>query len=151
MLVSGDMSVAVIPKLASYACAAALSLMGVSMAAAQQTDLQPEIPTLKDKSGEILSNPVAGEMTIVSARINSNATQPENFIAVVEARNSIGITEMLEFQTGQTSGTGGVEVGISWTPEEPGSYELRTFLLSDLLEPQVLSGVSTKQITVEAK
>lgn len=146
------MSMEKIPAVAGCAGAAALFLMSIaSMAVAQQTDLQPEVPTLKDRSGEILSNAVAGELTIVSARINSNTTQPENFIVVVEARNSIGITEMLEFQTGQTGRGGSVEVGISWTPEEPGGYELRTFLLSDLLEPQMLSAVSTKQIIVEEK
>ena len=66
---------------------------------------------------------------------------------MVEARNSIGITELLEFQTGQAS-SGSVEVGISWTPAETGEYELRTFLISDLLEPQVLSEVTTTKVTV---
>jgi hypothetical protein len=103
---------------------------------------------LKDQSGGVLDGAVMGELAIITTTISSNSTEDENFVAMVEARNSIGITELLEFQTGQAS-SGSVEVGISWTPEEPGEYELRTFLISDLLEPQVLSEVTTKKVTVE--
>lgn len=117
-------------------------------ALAQESNLQPDSPELKDQSGGVLDGAVMGELAIITTTISSNSTEDENFVAMVEARNSIGITELLEFQTGQAS-SGSVEVGISWTPEEPGEYELRTFLISDLLEPQVLSEVTTKKVTVE--
>jgi hypothetical protein len=117
-------------------------------ALAQEPNLQPDIPELKNQTGDILQSAVAGELAVITTTISSNSTEDENFIAMVEARNSIGITELLEFQTGQAS-SGTIEVGISWTPEEPGEYELRTFLISDLLEPQVLSEVTTKKVTVE--
>jgi hypothetical protein len=117
-------------------------------ALAQESNLQPETPQLKDQTGDVLANAVAGELAIIAATINSNSSRPENFVAVVEARNQIGVTELLEFQTGQIS-EGSVEVGISWTPTESGEYELRTFLLSDFREPNVLSEVTKTKITVK--
>ncbi|HJS82419.1 MAG TPA: hypothetical protein VJ742_06245 [Nitrososphaera sp.] len=116
---------------------------------AQEAVLQPETPELKDRSGAVLTNAVAGELSVISATVNNNSTQDENFVAMVEARSSIGITELLEFQIAQASENNSIEFGISWTPEEAGTYELRTYLLSGLQEPQVLSEVTTKQITVE--
>ena len=116
-------------------------------AIAQESSLQPDTPELKDQTGDPLPNAVAGELSVITTTISSNSTDDENFVAMVEARNSIGITELLEFQTGQVS-SGNVEIGISWIPEEPGEYELRTFLISDLLEPQVLSEVTTRTINV---
>lgn len=127
-----------------------LSLAFFTPALAQEANLQPDSPQLKDQTGEVLANAVTGELAIITTRINSNSTQNESFIAMVEARNAIGITEMLEFQTGQVRGSD-VEIGISWTPQEPGEYELRTFLLSDLQDPQILSDVTKKMITVEAE
>lgn len=120
-----------------------------SQALAQEAVLQPETPELKDRAGRVLTNAVAGELSIISATVNNNSTEDETFVAMVEARSSIGITEMLEFQIAQASQNNSVEFGISWTPEEAGTYELRTYLLSGLQEPQVLSKVTTKQITVE--
>ena len=133
---------------AAYGGSVLLLLALFTPALAQETNLQPDTPQLKNQTGQVLNNAVTGELAIITTRINSNSTQNESFIAMVEARNSIGITELLEFQTGQVRG-GNVEVGISWTPEEPGEYELRTFLLTDLQDPQILSDVTTKIITVE--
>jgi hypothetical protein len=125
-----------------------LSAVFVSIPAlAQESSLQPDSPELKDQTGDIIGGATTGELVIITTTINSNSTEDENFVAMVEARNSIGITELLEFQTGQAS-SGSVEVGISWTPAETGEYELRTFLISDLLEPQVLSEVTTTKVTV---
>jgi hypothetical protein len=125
-----------------------LSAVSVSLPAlAQESNLQPDSPELKDQTGDIIDGVTTGELVIITTTINSNSTEDENFVAMVEARNSIGITELLEFQTGQASSES-VEVGISWTPAESGEYELRTFLISDLLEPQVLSEVTTKKVTV---
>jgi hypothetical protein len=135
---------------ASFTVIATLLMAPIfSQAVAQEAVLQPETPELKDRSGTVLTNAVAGELSVISATVNNNSTQDENFVAMVEARSSIGITELLEFQIAQASENNSIEFGISWTPEEAGTYELRTYLLSGLQEPQVLSEVTTKQITVE--
>src|SRR5687768_7073551 len=133
---------------ASFTVIATLLMAPIfSPAVAQEAVLQPETPELKDRSGGVLTNAVAGELSVISATVNNNSTQDENFVAMVEARSSIGITELLEFQIAQASENNSIEFGISWTPEEAGTYELRTYLLSGLEEPQVLSEVTTKQIT----
>ena len=134
---------------AIFTVIAALVAPIFGQAVAQEAVLQPETPELKDRTGRVLTNAVAGELSIISATVNNNSTEDETFVAMVEARSSIGITELLEFQIAQASGDNSVEFGISWTPEEAGTYELRTYLLSGLQEPQVLSEVTTKQITVE--
>ena len=134
---------------AIFAGIAALLMAATFGQAVAQSNLQTGSPELKTQTGQPLTNAVAGELSIISATIDSNGTSDQNFIAIVEARSSIGITELLEFQTGQVGDGNIVEIGISWPPVEPGEYELRSFLLSDLQEPEVLSEVTTKTITVE--
>jgi hypothetical protein len=66
----------------------------------------------------------------------------------MEVRNADGVTVSLGWQTGTMRPQGQTEVGMSWIPSDSGEYEVRTFLISDLLNPMVLSGVASSQVTV---
>jgi len=39
-------------------------------------------------------------------------------------------------------------VGLSWTPEIQDDYEVRTFVISSLNNPRILSPVSTSNVSV---
>ena len=105
-------------------------------------------PRVKDTEGNILSSISVGQIIILSvANVNSGYdTQP--CVAIMEVRNSRDVTVFLEFQFGTLEPLGRIETGISWTPSERGTYQLRTFLLSDLTEPEILSAIKTSEIEV---
>lgn len=66
----------------------------------------------------------------------------------MEVRDADGITQMMQWQTGTMPANGDANVGIAWTPDKAGSYEVRTFVISSLQNPQVLSDVVTHNVTV---
>jgi plastocyanin len=71
-------------------------------------------------------------------------------VAIVEVRNSNGITEQLGWQPGdfERQGESG-EIGVSWVPVNSGNYQLRVFAISSFEHPAVLSPVATSDVTVE--
>jgi hypothetical protein len=77
---------------------------------------------------------------------NNDAAQP--FVAIVEVRDSNGVTVYLAWQTGMLNAGGQSEVGLSWTPDSSGQYTCRTFILSSLSTPTVLSTVKESNISV---
>jgi hypothetical protein len=69
----------------------------------------------------------------------------------MEARSlDDGMTQFLEIQDGTLSGRGWVDASWSWTPEQAGQYQLRTFVIDSLVEPIILTPVATSAIVVEA-
>ena len=58
------------------------------------------------------------------------------------------MTILLDFQTGIVNAGGRAQVGVLWTPLQAGSYELRTFAISDLTYPQILSQLSTSNVEI---
>jgi hypothetical protein len=108
----------------------------------------PSAPELKDVTGRTLSSLSVGQQAVLSTNIVNNNDESRPFVALVEVRDSSGITVFLAWQTGTLNPSGQAEVGLSWTPEEAGDYEVRTFVISDLANPQILSEVQTSDISV---
>jgi hypothetical protein len=69
-------------------------------------------------------------------------------VALIEVRDSDGVTIFLAWQIGQLAGGDRTQVGLSWTPEDQGDYTVRTFVISDLNDPDILSEVSESDVTV---
>jgi|GEM_PF-5394711 len=70
------------------------------------------------------------------------------FTALIEVRDSDGITRYLAVQQGDIQPWTESSYSISWIPEEPGEYEIRAFSLGDLHSTSVLSQVVIIKITV---
>jgi hypothetical protein len=111
-------------------------------------DATPEPPSIKDVSGRPLSSLSAGQQAILSTTVKNNNDRVQPFVALIEVRDSSGVTVYLAWQTGTLNPAGEVEVGLSWKPEQAGDYEVRTFIISDLASPQVLSPVEQSAVTV---
>lgn len=106
-------------------------------------------PSLVDTSGVLLPKVTEGQMSVIFVDINNNQNKTEPFLAIVEVRGSDDtVTYFLQFQTGQLEPNGSIEIGISWTPEKAGNYQLRTFLISGLENPVVLTEVRTSDAVV---
>lgn len=112
------------------------------------TSTTPSAPVLKDVSGKILTEVTAGSQVVLSTDITNNNDAPQPFAAIVEVRDADGITIYLQWQTGTLNANGTSGIGLSWTPDMPGTYTVRTFVLSSIANPQVLSPVAESTYTV---
>jgi len=110
--------------------------------------ITPTEPVLKDVTGRELSEVCSGTQAIVTSVLSNTVDDSLPFVQIIEVRDSSGVTQKLDFQTGTLSARGQSEVGSSWTPEQPGSYSLRTFSISNLNNPQILSEVKESPVTV---
>jgi hypothetical protein len=116
--------------------------------ASGNTVITPSEPVLKDVTGRELSEVCSGAQAIVTTVLSNTIDDSLPFVQIIEVRDASGVTQKLDFQTGTLSAGGQSEVGSSWTPDQPGSYSLRTFAISNLNNPQVLSEVKETPTTV---
>lgn len=104
---------------------------------------------------EIITNgtPVAGKQAMLSTVITNNSDQLRSFVGLLEVRESDGVTVFLAWQSGILYPNSQTKIGVSWTPDRPGDYEVRTFAVShldlNLGSPHVLSEVEMLEFTVE--
>lgn len=108
----------------------------------------PSTPVVRDSQNNPVTQVLAGQQVVLSSTIKNNEDAPTPYAAIVEVRDSDGVTVYLQWQTGTLPANGSNNVGVSWTPDEPGTYTIRVFVLSDLNNPQILSSVVTSTVTV---
>jgi hypothetical protein len=109
-------------------------------------DIAPVVP--KSISGDTLVIVTQSTQVILSTTVKNTLTVAQPFVTVVEVRDEDGITVFLAWQTGILNANGETEVGLSWTPEEPGDYEVRVLTLSSITSPQILSEIALTNIVV---
>lgn len=116
--------------------------------------LEPTIlePVMKDaKDGKKMSASTINKAVVLSTTIDNNNNQNETRLAtVMEARRvSDGITYYFSWhQDSLKPQDNATTVQFSWIPETPGDYQLRTFAISDLEKPHVLTQVATSNIAI---
>ena len=108
----------------------------------------PSQPALKDITGSTINEVTTGQQVVLSTDIKNNNNVSQPFAAIVEVRDADGITVYLQWQTGTLNPSSTANVGLSWTPENAGTYSVRTFVISNLANPAVLSPVAESTITV---
>lgn len=108
----------------------------------------PKAPVLTDISGNTLSEVTVGQQVVLNVDIKNNNATPQSFAAVVEVKDSDGFTVYLQWQTGTLNPSDTVNVGLSYTPSAAGDYTARSYVLSSILNPTVLSTVATSTFTV---
>lgn len=121
---------------------------GVSMSYALQlgdVTVTPVVP--KNRSGVILNNVTENTQVVLSTTLKNTKTTEQRFVALIEVRDSNGMTVLLAWQAGVLNALE-TEVGISWTPEQADDYEVRVFVISDLASPHILSLIESNTVTV---
>jgi len=109
----------------------------------------PSAPTVKDIAGEELDGLAVGQQAVLSTTIKNNNAIARPFLAIIEVRDSQETTETLEWQTGTLGPNADIEIGISWTPEKSGAYQVRTFIISGFDGPEILSPVAASEVVVQ--
>lgn len=90
-----------------------------------------------------------GERVVLSTNVQSHLNETSTFAVIMEARDSDGVTQFLDSQFGLILPDAMANVGFSWTPDKAGTYEVRTFVVSGTVNPQVYSPVASSYLTVK--
>jgi hypothetical protein len=109
------------------------------------------VPSLKSTQMEPLDRSTAGVQVVISVSIKNENQSDVSLRTFVEVRNSDGITQHIAFQSGEIELGEISEIGVSWMPERPGTYTLRTFCISELDSPMLISGVITKEVKIDKR
>jgi hypothetical protein len=124
-------------------------LLLVSSAAGDVTDMTATKPVLKSDGVPLRPLAVGDQGIFLSTDVRSHLNETSTFAVIMEARDSDGVTQFLDSQFGLIRPEALVNVGIPWTPEWAGTYEVRTFVVSGTVNPQVYSPVASSYFTVE--
>jgi hypothetical protein len=136
-------------KIYSTIIAAALFASVFALPAYAQDSVSQTKPVIKDSLGRTLEAGEAGSLVILSTTNTNESSDSVSYVALMEVRDSQGVTVYLQFQFGNLPPDGESELGISWTPESAGEYELRTFLISGFIDPvTVLTPVQSNIVTI---
>jgi len=110
----------------------------------------PSGPFLKSSDSQALREASVGQQYVIVTDIRSNNDKGliDNFTSMIEVRDSTGVTQHLAWQSGSLKGGADAEIGVSWTPQQAGDYQLRTFIISNLENPQILSVVRESEISI---
>jgi hypothetical protein len=107
-------------------------------------------PVALDDSGETLESLQVGKQVNVSVALHNYNDDDRQLVAIMEARslNDGGITRFLAVLNSTVAAKDWIDTSSSWTPEQAGEYQLRTFVIDDFVEPRILTPVMTSEIVV---
>lgn len=126
-------------------------LMGNPSSDVDAAILTPSAPILTRPTSGGIQELHAGQQAIIETTIknNDNVYDWASYV-IIEVRDSNGVTILLNWQSGVVGAGSQKSVGVSWTPEYAGDYEIRTFVISSLDSPRILSLVSSSQVKIGA-
>lgn len=104
-------------------------------------------PSVRNSAGS--TGPLsAGSQVGIGTVITSNSATVQPYVSLVQVRDFAGITVYIAWQSGTLIPGGSSTIGVSWVPEEPGEYEVRTFAISSFEEAAVISELATSKALV---
>lgn len=101
-----------------------------------------------DLSGKPLDEIHTGRSVFITPTLHNNTTTKMEYTVIVEVRDANGITVYLQWASGQLEGGGEKDVSMSWVPSTPGTYDVRSFVITSLANPQALSPVTSVDVDV---
>lgn len=105
-------------------------------------------PATQSISGQTVNQITAGQQVVLATTVQNNNNNAQPFAAIIEVRDSNDVTVSLTFQIGTLNAGGSLNVGSSWTPDTSGTYTVRTFIVTNIATPQLLSQTSTSTVNV---
>ncbi|MGI0048871.1 MAG: hypothetical protein ACREAW_04965 [Nitrososphaera sp.] len=133
---------------ALYAIAITLALMSFQSAFAEVGDISVSGVGFRDIGGCKNGGVVCGSQYMLTANVTNNSTQSLSYVAFLDLRDSEGVTQYLEFHKGRLDLEASSDIASSWTPDRPGEYELRVFVISDFENPKILSQIGINTTTI---
>jgi hypothetical protein len=105
-------------------------------------------PSVLDSNAGNVGKVVAGQQVVVSVTIRNNVDIGQPITDIIEIRDSSDVTVYLALQSGFIQSIGNQTVGLSWVPEYPDIYRIRAFVVTNLMNPQILSAVKPHDVVV---
>jgi hypothetical protein len=108
-------------------------------------------PLVKDEGGRFAEQVTGGQKLTLLTSILSGGVADRPFTAIVDVRDSAGISVHIAYVNGVAQQDGKTDVALEWVADYPDSYTIRTFILTGLDNPEILSEVKTGTISVLAR
>ncbi len=110
--------------------------------------LQVTSPRLADfRSNTISENVIVNQLVVITADITNNQDVPQDFVYIVQIKDSQNIIRYLNFIKAEVSSTKTFSPGVSWTPNTSGKFLVEIYVWEGLDEPNPLSEVLTLNLT----
>ena len=106
--------------------------------------------TMKDSHGNTVALARTSEQVVIGITVVNNFEHELDIVAVIEVKDAEGTTQYLAFQSNRLDVGSMVDIGTVWIPSKTGEYKLRTFLITGLTNPEVLSEAVETTARVEA-
>jgi hypothetical protein len=111
-------------------------------------------PFLHNLAGEKISSIEVGQQSMIRISVHNNSPIEQPFVILVEVRDGTDITVHLAWQSGSVSPNGDYTMETSWTPhaecsfpnEVCDNYKIRSFAITSLTSPQILSMLSETDV-----
>ena len=97
-------------------------------------------------SNNVTSTVRPGQQLLISSTVYGEVDRDVEYLAVVEVRDSEGVTAHLSWQGNKLEPFGSNKIEFSWIPGNNGIYYIRSFAVTDLSDPQVLSQVHESRL-----
>lgn len=89
------------------------------------------------------------EQVVITSNIGNDCIEEQvPFVVIIEVRNADQVTEYLAWQTGVLPYRAANSLGVSWSAQHAGDYEIRIFALGSLENPVILSVVKFSNVTI---
>lgn len=105
-------------------------------------------PTLYNMAGQAIDSIQVGQQGLLEVSVrNLDPVRERAFVIIVEIREESGVTNYLAYQSNTIAGNASYTMGVSWRPDTVcnypncNNYVLRSFAISNLANPEVLSVV----------
>lgn len=106
--------------------------------------LRVSSPSLRNISGEKIDIVEIGQQAVIRISIHNNLGQEQPFVILTEVRDDNGITRYLSWQSGIAAANGNYTMETVWMPDIEGTnHEIRSFAISSIQNPSVLSAVAS--------
>ena len=110
--------------------------------------LQVASPRLADFRGNTVSqNVIVNQLVVITADITNNQDVPQDFVYIVQIKDSQNVIRYLNFIKAEVSPTKTFSPGVSWTPNTSGKFLVEIYVWEGLDEPNPLSKVLTLNLT----
>lgn len=112
------------------------------------TGLNLGTPSLLNTNGDVLDTAGIRSQVMLSTTISNPQSARQPFITLFEVRDSNQVTVFLSWVSGTIPPGEQFDLGVMWQPQTTGSYNVRTYAVTDLKNPQILSAAKTATVSV---
>jgi len=91
---------------------------------------------------------VVGREFIIMTEITNREQLERPVVVITQVYDSEDIIESIGIVSGIVNASGAIKVGVSWTPQHPGNYKLKSFAISDFESPTILANPNESKFTV---